>query len=168
MSDQRFSKVLLNSAYPQSDSFSTPNKKRYSGDFQKKSPLPFRGLLNELSQSREEFTKIASRLNSRSLNTQVKSYRPYESNVSGPPERYWKGLYHGRNPSMELKNKYDRCNNSPITHTSITDNSIQHIMHKKSYSFHLMQSPLKPKGRLITKRILKGMGYQKSNIFFSN
>ena len=186
MSESPFSRNISKYAFPRTHSlqnnnlkYITPEKIRYPR-FDNKSPERFGGLLKTLSKSRDE-QRIYSRtpmINSAdqfNIRANIKkpefSYRKsfFTKQSSGPPERYWKGLYYGKSASKEFKRKYDFYNRSPITWMNSQDTKLKVNVPNQSYSMHLMEYQNLDKHirrRLNSVRIAKGMGYKKTNIFF--
>ena len=154
--------------------YATPEKQRFSS-LDSRSPQRFNGLIPQLSQSRQEFSRIPRDMLRNSPGAQLYQKQVNKSSdyarvpIARSSERLLERSFKGLRNSKELKNKYDFCNNSPITWTRTTDSSVRFEMPKQSYSSHLMQQHItkyKLRGRLNTKRIAKGMGYRQSDIFF--
>jgi hypothetical protein len=157
------SRVFLTSI-PKS-TYSTPEKLT-NKKFQKR----FERVLNGLNQTRHEIKSASNSFTTYKDYSKYNTQRPrsdmrYQQDHESLKNRYWKS-YSGKSVSRELKNKYDYSNPSPITWTYYTDYLVKAIP-KKTYSNYSIQNSHPGYWfKLNPKRIPKGMGYKKSNIFF--
>ena len=85
-----------------------------------------------------------------------------------PNEKTLERLYRARiGAAVQYKDRYDFNNRSPITWLAKQENLADSSTHRKNPSPLMSQNVSKLFQQLNSKKILKGMGYAKSNIFIS-